>query len=269
MTGKTVGIFVYAASPETTVNSNIPKAEGDVEKLQFVNNYLGTKVVDDEGVPLETFVNDLKAGTNKVDDKQVYILDNRASGYKFRRGAGFGEEYAMLFIEDKEGEVGVLKEGDSKSYVPLHKSYIPDKIRMVKAGNSYVATYTTKPFDGVIRDEQPPSFEITISFDKVVEENPNSTETRNVKGENLTFKPEGNPRGTTDSAGNGFDNAHLIGDRFGGSGRNAALNIYPSSPGYNRRAMLGVEKSDGGYLFARANKIIRLDGKRYYTTRKG
>ena len=47
--------------------------------------------------------------------------------------------------------------------------------------------------------------------------------------------------GKTDSATGGFDNAHLIGDRFGGSGKNAALNIYPSSPNYNRKVMLEKE----------------------------
>ncbi|SDL82617.1 eCIS core domain-containing protein [Kriegella aquimaris] len=249
--------YKYTASPEEELDTAITKADDDSEKLQFVKKYLGNKVVDNDGIPLKTFINDLKTDINKVDENQVYILDNRATGYKFRRGAGFGVEYPMLFIENNEGAVGILKEGESKAYVPLHKNYIPDKIKMVKAGTIYTATYTTKPFDGVIRDEKPPSFEIKISFNEVLNDNPNSTETRNVKGDNLTFKPEGNPRGATDSAGNGFDNAHLIGDRFGGSGRNAALNIYPSSPRYNRRAMLGVENQMAA-IFSKGAKSYDL-----------
>ena len=50
-------------------------------------------------------------------------------------------------------------------------------------------------------------------------------------------------RAKIDSGNSYFDNAHLIADRFGGSGYNNDMNIYPSSSFYNRREMATVEEN--------------------------
>src|SRR5690606_19057237 len=105
--------------------------------------------------------------------------------------------------------------------------------------SSFTTPHTTMIYTLSLHDALP----IYISFEEIIKDAPNRKETRVVSGKSLVFKPEGNPRGVTDSAKSGFDNAHLIGDRFGGSGYNQALNIYPSSPDYNRKDMLGIENA--------------------------
>lgn len=101
-------------------------------------------------------------------------------------------------------------------------------------------------------------FDIEISYADAAAEVKDYTEKRVIKGQDLIIKPEKYEsdgvkvgRGRTDpgkSLGRdhngdmiGFDNAHIVGDQFGGSGLNANLNIAPSSVFYNRSEMAGVE----------------------------
>ncbi|QCX00968.1 DUF4157 domain-containing protein [Aggregatimonas sangjinii] len=211
---------------------------GNGKSVQLLEIYLNSKVTDDQGAILPQFIADLETDKNKVDDKKVYGLstrqkDNKTETKVVRQSGMAGAKYLSIAIV----EGGMLMPSPEKAYVPDHKNYIPDTINISEKNGTYTAKYDTKTFEGT----PGPTFTIEISFAEVLNKNEDNIEQRIVAAENLVFKPEGNPRGVTDSAGGGFDNAHLIGDRFGGSGKNKALNIYPSSPNYNRKLMLGVE----------------------------
>ena len=152
-----------------------------------------------------------------------------------RRKPGKAELVPALYINpDNNYKIELGSERDSE---PSHKNYKPENIKITEKGGVYKAEYTTKTYDG----KPGPFYEVDVSFTDVTKKTKNRKESRKVTGKSLVFKPEGNPRGSTDSAKYGFDNAHLIGDRFGGTGFNQALNIYPSSPSYNRVDMLGKE----------------------------
>jgi hypothetical protein len=111
-------------------------------------------------------------------------------------------------------------------------------------GGKYVATYETEKRSGGGKQK----FTVDIKYDQIDASSKDQTETREVAGENMAKKPGGMGRGKTDSAGGGFDNAHLIGDQFGGSGYNQGLNIYPSTENYNRKTMLDKEQNLAGNL---------------------
>jgi len=152
----------------------------------------------------------------------------------------------QIFIK-KVDEDNVLAVGKEREYVPDHKNYIPSELTIAQnSDGKYTATYKTKTHDG----QDGPDLEVAISFAETLAGIPNKMQKRTVKADNLKFKPEGNVRGQTDSAVSGFHNAHLIGDRFGGSGRNEALNIYPSSEKYNvnQSYMLGKEDDMAKFL---------------------
>src|SRR5690606_40521460 len=72
--------------------------------------------------------------------------------------------------------------------------------------SSFTTPHTTMIYTLSLHDALP----IYISFEEIIKDAPNRKETRVVSGKSLVFKPEGNPRGVTDSAKSGFDNAHLI-----------------------------------------------------------
>ena len=211
---------------------------GNGKSVPILAKYLNTMVLDDQEVIIPAFVADLNTEINMVDGKQVYGLSTQQKDDKTHtkvvRKSGMA---AKNFMSIAIIENGILMPSPEKAYVPNHKNYIPDTITVTEKNGTYTAKYDTKTFDG----DPGPTFTIQISFAEVLNSNADNIENRVVAGTNLVFKPEGNPRGVTDSAGGGFDNAHLIGDRFGGSGKNKALNIYPSSPEYNRKLMLGVE----------------------------
>lgn len=213
---------------------------GNGKSVKLLEIYLNTKVVDDQGVILPQFIADLETDKNKVDDNKVYGLStkqiNDETETKVVRQSGMAAAKYMSIAIVKGG---MLMPSPEKAYVPDHKNYIPDEIIVTEDAKGYVAKYSTRTFAG----DAGPTFTIEISFDEVLEKNKDNIQNRVVRATNLVFKPEGNPRGVTDSATGGFDNAHIIGDRFGGSGKNRALNIYPSSPEYNRSTefMLGVE----------------------------
>ena len=134
-------------------------------------------------------------------------------------------------------DAGILRHGEKKGSKETHKNYTAENFELKEKSGIYTAAYTTKTYDG----KAGPTFTVDISFKEVRKKNKDISETRNVTGSDLVFKPEGKPRGEHDSAKGGFHNAHLIGDRFGGPGKNHALNIYPSSPKYNTETMAEIE----------------------------
>lgn len=176
-------------------------------------------------------------------------------GYEFRKQ---NEKYHIRRKNSAESkqvhinEAGQLKEGaKAGSSQPEHTNYIPDKKIIKETTSGYLVEYETKTDEG----ETGPKFHIDISYEKAISKNEDKTETRTVTGSNLKLKTSGGARGRTDSAQQGFHNAHLIADRFGGSGRNRDLNIYPSSPKYNVKNM--KDKEDA--IAERLNETTRFD----------
>ncbi|WP_336094072.1 eCIS core domain-containing protein [Leeuwenhoekiella sp. CH_XMU1409-2] len=149
-------------------------------------------------------------------------------------------------------EEGKLKLGSSSgSSTPEHTNYIPKKKKVWEENGKYIVEYHTKKYDDEgkeIKEGIDPKFRIDITYAQALEGSPDEIETRQVKGERLKLKPTGGGRGKTDSAQAGFHNAHLIADRFGGSGKNSAMNIYPSSPLYNTKDMKGKEDTIANLL---------------------
>ncbi|HBT09689.1 MAG TPA: hypothetical protein DEB18_09430 [Leeuwenhoekiella sp.] len=149
-------------------------------------------------------------------------------------------------------EEGKLKLGSSSSSsTPEHTNYIPKEKKVWEENGKYIVEYHTKKYDDEgkeIKEGIDPKFRIDITYAQALEGSPDEIETRQVKGERLKLKPTGGSRGKTDSAQAGFHNAHLIADRFGGSGKNSAMNIYPSSPLYNTKDMKGKEDTIANLL---------------------
>ncbi|UJP63807.1 DNA/RNA non-specific endonuclease [Mongoliitalea daihaiensis] len=230
------------------------KVDGDQSSnpngLPLLTQYLNQSVLTETG-DIKPFLIAVNAQENMHDSKPVYNVakstkdENGVSVdvYTIRRSPGMKEaNFEKLCIVN-----GKLVLADESGYV--HKNYVPDSISMKTVKGGYESSYTTKTFDG----QSGPSFTVGITFGKLTQELPFKEQERKVEGKDLVFKPEGNPRGQTDSAKYGFHNAHLIGDRFGGSGRNSALNIYPSSPTYNVVDMLNVENEKAG-IFSKVQK---------------
>lgn len=251
--------FKIKIAPNNTTEEGAAVHEfGNIEELEKepqILSQLGKKVTDNNDEITPEFKaklgnhadNKLKFKGEKKEN-QAYQLMSKTGKINKVSFKGKTNPLPALYIDgsdtdDNYADQGKLKKGASKNYKKTHGHYKPDKITMTynKATKKYLAEYTTKPYTGEDKGKNNPKFKIEISYGEVAKGSNDFKENRSVFGDNLVFKPEGNPRGTTDSAANGFDNAHLIGDRFGGSGKNAALNIYPSSPDYNRKAMLGVE----------------------------
>lgn len=154
-------------------------------------------------------------------------------------------------VDGSTGDGGKLVEGAEKKYIAPHDNFVPKEIELKSdTKGKYHAGYDTLTSDG----KPGPRFEIEISYEEVAGDIKDKRQIRKVEGKNLSNKKSGIGRGKTDSA-SVFDNAHIIGDQFGGSGKNSALNIHPSSPNYNRKDMLNVEnqmaahfkKSDENY----------------------
>lgn len=239
------------------------KAEGDDSKEQKFNPLLLEK--------LDKIITN-KDGT--IDKRKLAVFRKGSPQNKFKPESG-SDFQAYRIVEETEGKKvksviiylmpkakkaglkqiyiddnGHLKEGKSKKYISPHNNFIPDELTLTESEGVYKAVYTSRYADSSDKkDGKAPEFEIDISFDEAVKEVPDATEARNVKGTNLKLKDaDGIGRGKWDGgkAGKsvdfpGFDNAHIIGDQFGGSGRNWALNIHPSSSTYNQKEMASVE----------------------------
>ncbi|WOD42847.1 eCIS core domain-containing protein [Hwangdonia lutea] len=213
----------------------------------FLDKWLGKKVKTSKQALNKNFV--------KAANKVGYNFFESENEKQIRRSSK--ENLPKLTINE-----GVLMEGVESSEKPTHNNFIPDAITITEQNGKYIATYTTKSSDG----KKTAEFKIELSFDAVVDDLPDATQVRKVKGEGLSSKTKDVGRGKWDSAVGGFDNAHIIGDQFGGSGKNFGMNIHPSSPGYNREKMASVEnkmasefKTKGGQYDLEATAYLKDD----------
>lgn len=225
-----------------TMLSGILDADDQGAKI-FLDAWLGKKVTTTKKTLLKKFT--------EAANKAGYHFFEADNGKQIRRGSK--EKLPQLTIE---GEL--LKEGTGSSAKPTHNNFIPDEMTITESNGKYVATYTTKSSDG----KKTAKFKIDLEFDAVVKGLPDKTEVRKVEGKNLSSKAQGIGRGKWDSASSGFDNAHIIGDQFGGAGKNANLNIYPSSPDYNREEMAAIENKMAS-AFAKSGQAYNLEATAY------
>ena len=235
---------------------------GEEKSVELLKQYLNKKVTNKDGSVNKKFIDAFSTNKNMVNGKMVYVFSDGL----IRRGANMAEAgYMKIFISNKEGEEGFLMPGGEKKYIPPHTLFNPEDLKITKSNGIFVATYETKQTSG----EGKQKYTVEIKFDQIEKGIPDKVENRTVKGEQMRKKPAGMGRGRTDSAGGGFDNAHLVGDRFGGSGYNQALNIYPSSENYNRVTMLNKEdalfnglSSNIEFTMEVSAKINHVAGKR-------
>lgn len=207
---------------------------GEEKSVDLLKVYLNKKVTNEDGSVKQNFINDFDTDKNKTESKKVYVLQQDK---KITRGPNRAEQgFMSIQINDNDG---ILLPGPEKKYTPAHKLFKPEDIVITRNNGIFTATYETNQSTGGGKQK----YTVDVNFEQIENGIPNQVEQRNVKGENMVKKPDGMVRGSTDSAGGGFDNAHLIGDRFGGSGYNQGLNIYPSSESYNRVTMLSKENS--------------------------
>jgi DNA/RNA non-specific endonuclease len=214
--------------------------KNDNPLLQFI----GKKVLNDEGAFISGFEELLRI--------DYHLSPNDITKeFMIRRNPGKADNLTSIYI-DKED---ILRAGKETVTKPKHKHFVPTNLKILLEGGIYFLTYNTKYADGAAG----PSFKIDISFADVTKATPDKTETKKSYGLNLKLKPSGSGigRGAWDSGGEGFDNAHLIGDQFGGAGRNESLNIYRSTEKYNRDTMLSVEQELAKYI--RENNISTFD----------
>ncbi|MFT7900839.1 DNA/RNA non-specific endonuclease [Tenacibaculum ascidiaceicola] len=204
--------------------------EGDEEVKKFLGKYLNKNVYVKSGDRLNK---NFEKEAKKV-GYEFFSVDDANLPKQIKRSSGKAKSNPPLTIESG---TKVLKEGAGANNKPEHDNFIPEQITIQSdSKGKYKASYDTKTADG----KPGPKFEIEITYNEVEKGVPNKTQVRKVKGKNLSSKPSGIGRGKTDSA-SVFHNAHIIGDQFGGSGRNSSLNIHPSSPAYNTKDMLNVE----------------------------
>ncbi|RMA58861.1 eCIS core domain-containing protein [Ulvibacter antarcticus] len=203
-----------------------PEGETEKESLgqEVILNFINKKLLKSNNTEISKYGNDHKSEIEGAGYK--FLVQN--DKYYIRRKSA--SDSAQVHI-DKEGKLKLgPKSGSSE---PEHDNYIPTNKKIEEVENGYVVTYATKTDEG----NEGPEFKINISYDKALSSNEDITETRVVEGSSLKLKNAGGARGKTDSAHQGFHNAHLIADRFGGSGKNKDQNIYPSSPDYNTSKM--------------------------------
>ncbi len=206
--------------------------------------YLGMKFLKENNTTVSTL----------GERKRQEVLE---AGYYYRTVGGRQDIVRKNADDSKFPEVhfndeGKLKEGPNpRGMNSEHVDYIPIKKDVKESDHKYIVEYITEKRgeDGKrIEGSEDRKFKIDITYDEALAFSPDETETRVVSGSNLELKETGGARGKTDSAQGGFHNAHLIADRFGGSGRNSSMNIYPSSPNYNTSSMKGKEDSIASIL---------------------
>ena len=215
------------------------------EKQNPLIRFMNKKVLDDDGTFISGFEELLRMDYN-------LSPNDTSKEFTVKRNPAKSDKLVIVLIDDD----GILKIGERETKTkPKHKHFLPTDLKILLEGGIYFLTYNTKYADGAAG----PSFKIDISFADVTKATPDKTETKKSYGLNLKLKPSGSGigRGAWDSGGEGFDNAHLIGDQFGGAGRNESLNIYRSTEKYNRDTMLSVEQALAKYI--RENNISTFD----------
>lgn len=205
---------------------------GEENSVDLLKVHLNQKVVNADNAVKQGFISDFNTDSNKINGKKVYVYHHTDG--KITRAPNRAEQgFMSVGINDE----GVLLPGPEKKYTPAHDKFKPDDVTISVSNGVFTAKYLTQQSTGTGKQ----SYKVSINYDTVQKGIPDKVERRQVKGEDMVKKPDGMVRGSTDSAGGGFDNAHLIGDRFGGSGYNQGFNIYPSSESYNRQTMLSKE----------------------------
>lgn len=270
--------FSIKIAPNTTRDSG--SADGSDAKFEIENkpkilNKLEKEVTNKDGSINKTLVNMFKKGgaSNKYKlkgDKKEYqaykvVIENEGGKVKSILIKRMKAEHGLpqLYISNK-----LLKEGKSKKYIAPHDNFIPKDLIIEETGTEYIVTYTTKRGHhkkGDAVEANPPKFIIKIRFDEILDKLNNvPVETREVIGENLNSKKNGVGRGKHNGAkaGSGFDNAHIIGDQFGGSGYNHGFNIHPASSNYNKKEMGDVEREMAS-KFVKSGKDYNLTAKAY------
>lgn len=265
--------FKIKIAPNNTTDSG-SAAAGDAEGVAMKDkpkllSWLNKKVVNKDGTVSKSFwklispdspSNKYTLEGDKKEKTAYKIIQKKANAKSSdkldeikigRVKAEKGLKTISITDIDENGQGGVLKEGAEKKYIAPHDKFIPQEIVLKNTEKGkYNASYETLDSAG----KKGPTFEIEISYEEVEGDIPNKRQVRKVEAKNLSNKKSGVGRGKTDSA-SVFDNAHIIGDQFGGSGKNSSLNIHPSSADYNRKDMLNVEnqmaahfkKSDQSY----------------------
>ena len=226
---------------KSEIEQKFTSIAGDLETIGVEPGTVGTGdngMLQEIGKQYVTPDHKTKAGSNNGTDtflsENGYHYATSASGKIYIRRKEAKENVPQLSF-DIEGKLQLG--GSSSSSEAEHKNYIPDKITRTETGMGYEVVYTTLTDTG----EKGPNFQINISHAGVLAANEDENITRHVSGRNLKLKATGGARGVTDSATGGFHNAHLIADRFGGSGSNSAENIHPSTPRYNTKEMKSKE----------------------------
>lgn len=227
---------------------------GEEKSVEILKQYLSKKVTNKDDTVNKNFINAFTTDKNKVNGKMVYVYRDDM----IVRGPNKAQEgYMSVFINEE----GILLPGAEKKYVAPHTLFNPEKMVISLSNGVYKATYETDKTSGSGKQK----YTVDIKYEQIEQKSDDHIEQRTVKGENMVKKPGGMQRGKTDSAGSGFDNAHLIGDRFGGSGYNQGLSIYPSSENYNRDAMLKKEDALFNNLKANASFEMKVSAKINHT----
>ncbi len=187
--------------------------------LKFINK----KVAEVNEGEIVSVQDDLDTAIESTD---AYTLHSNKSIH--RKSAS---DYVKVYIDTSDGK---LKEGEGNNRG--HNKFKPEHLQLSESKNGYHLKFDTDSFTGNRQN-----FEVTITFDEVEAESNDKTYSQDVHLTHGHFAS--GKRAINDSAGKGFENAHIIGDQFGGSGLNESLNIKPSSVFYNQTTMKNVEKS--------------------------
>lgn len=247
-----------------TIKLFIPDSEA--AKVIFINPFNKSHVVGKQALAplLEKKKVDALKGIEKL-NKSDKVKGNRktkviAAAQSILKGQNEGvnkvaEEYILdKTKEDKLGKKLTSKLGSTTEYHDNFKSKdFTMEVKETSPGKytaSYKAGRATDDKKGNNTAESGKSeFDITVDYNKIDDQISDIEETRTVEGKKLVTKPEFYSDGVTGvgrakfNSGNAFfDNAHFVGDRFGGSGYNNDLNIYPSSGFYNKREMASKEE---------------------------
>ncbi len=186
-------------------------------------NLIGEKVADINNGVITSIDQTFKT---TIDSSDAYNLH---SDHTIHRKSA--SDYVKVYIDFTDG---TLKEGEGDNRG--HNKFKPEHLQLAESNNGYHLKFDTDSFTGNRQN-----FEVIITYDDVEKETNDKTYSQDVHLTGGHFAP--GKRAVNDSAGKGFENAHIIGDQFGGSGLNESLNIKPSSVFYNQQTMKNVEKN--------------------------
>lgn len=241
-----------------TVNSELKKGKSDPNKLKsaeskdnelekhekifsnIVESLLNS--INKNGNAINAFIGkkvaEIKDGniiiSNKLFEKAVL---HEKSLYRFDKNNTIYRKDSNKGKKIRINLEGILEEGETEK----HTKFKPKNIKIEEINGSYIVKFTTESFS-----DKEQEMEINIQYEQIDEMSNDrvySIDSNLKSGHLATGK-----RGKNDSANAYFDNAHIIGDQFGGSGYNESFNIKPSSQNYNRIIMKNVEDKIAGII---------------------